>query len=1073
MPPNLIDLDQQVREIRGGAVGSPGAPFLSLAGGTMAGPLILNADPTTALGAATKQYVDAATNIVASCRLATAAALPTGIYTPIGGGVGDYITITATGVLTIDGQAVGLGDRILVKNQVSTNENGIYTCTTAGASGVQAVLTRATDFDQSSEITGAYTFVTTGTANTNSGWIVSSAGPFTVGVTAITFSSFSGVGGGPFLPLTGGTISGNLNVSGSFKVGTPTLTTSTSFGLSALGGVYTESAPLGLCFTATQFGANASLDLRRVNGTVAAGCTPVQSGQIVAGFHAGASVDTPGAGIQPALVDIAQIQCVATENYSFTPTGGASGFGLVGVTTDTAADTFTYTAHGLNNGDAVILQSLSLTTGISNGTYYYVVGKTANTFQLALTAGGAAINLTGSNDSCYVSNGISGNKWDFYTALNGTNAKQIALTLDNDKSAVFTGAFVPPTAAGFSLQTMKGVAGIPGWQFQRINGTLASPTAVTSGQQIAAFGFYGQYDTTVGHINQGAQILVKSTQAFTSANFGSQMLFQLANNTSSALATVLTLDQDQSATFTGAVTITGALTTGSYNPATLNIGSPYYTAATGGLAAAAPVLAESSSGFGLLFVGSQFAAIAATIDLRCIKGTIAAGTTPITSGTTLGGMHIGSSNDTVAALGAPSLVDNAQIYCVSTENYSTSASGSKWDIYTTANGTNVKSVAVTIGQDKSLTANGNIIGSTLLPPVAYPSAGLAFMDMTGVAAIPGLRLIRVNGTLASPTALTNAQTFGDLVFDGQYDTTPGDIKNGAVIAAQATAAWTSSSAGGAKLVFQTLPNGSATIVTALTLDQDQSATFAGAVSGITTLAIGGALSGVTSLAMTAGITGLTTISASGLVTTSGNLSTTGSGTLTVAGAATLSSTLGVTGAATLTDLTLTPTTSGGAATATMQGIAGFPFFNLIRINGTVGSPTAITNGQILGELLIGGQYDTTVGHTKGGALILASATAAWSAAATGGGKLTFQTLPNASASFATALVLDQDQSAAFSGNVGFYGVTPVAQPATVAVAPAGGTGTAAGGWDTAAHRDAAIATINACRTALRAVGLMA
>jgi hypothetical protein len=73
----------------------------------------------------------------------------------------------------------------------------------------------------------------------------------------------------------------------------------------------------------------------------------------------------------------------------------------------------------------------------------------------------------------------------------------------------------------------------------------------------------------------------------------------------------------------------------------------------------------------------------------------------------------------------------------------------------------------------------------------------------------------------------------------------------------------------------------------------------------------------------------------------------------------------------------------------------------------------------------------------------------------------------------TAITIDQDQSVLFAANVGFYGVTPVAQPATVAVAPAGGTGTAAGGWDTAAHRDVAITTINACRTALRAVGLMA
>lgn len=57
--------------------------------------------------------------------------------------------------------------------------------------------------------------------------------------------------------------------------------------------------------------------------------------------------------------------------------------------------------------------------------------------------------------------------------------------------------------------------------------------------------------------------------------------------------------------------------------------------------------------------------------------------------------------------------------------------------------------------------------------------------------------------------------------------------------------------------------------------------------------------------------------------------------------------------------------------------------------------------------------------------------------------------------------------------IGFFNATPVAQQATTAAAPAGGTGTAAGGWDTAGHRDTAITTINDMRTCLRNLGLMA
>jgi len=61
-----------------------------------------------------------------------------------------------------------------------------------------------------------------------------------------------------------------------------------------------------------------------------------------------------------------------------------------------------------------------------------------------------------------------------------------------------------------------------------------------------------------------------------------------------------------------------------------------------------------------------------------------------------------------------------------------------------------------------------------------------------------------------------------------------------------------------------------------------------------------------------------------------------------------------------------------------------------------------------------------------------------------------------------------------SGKLGFFGATPIIQPSgsAQAAAPAGGTGTAAGGWDTAAHRNSAIATINALRQALVDLGII-
>lgn len=177
------------------------------------------ADPTAATDAANKQYVDGVAqglDIKPSVLLATTAALGAYTYSPGNSGVGATITITATGVLTIDGTAVVQNNRILVKNETGayTNNttpsaafNGIYTVTTAGAVGVSAVLTRATDFDVNTEIPGAFTFVETGTTNQDRGFVCTTDAGATMGQTAITFVQFSSAGA--YTASTGITLSGS------------------------------------------------------------------------------------------------------------------------------------------------------------------------------------------------------------------------------------------------------------------------------------------------------------------------------------------------------------------------------------------------------------------------------------------------------------------------------------------------------------------------------------------------------------------------------------------------------------------------------------------------------------------------------------------------------------------------------------------------------------------------------------------------------------------------------------------------------------------------------------------------
>ena len=171
------------------------------------------ADPAQDQDAATKSYVDTVAQGLdpkASVVVATYTALPAYTYNNGTSGVGATITGAAVGVLTIDGVAVVLNDRVLVKNETGADApyNGIYLCTTAGAVGAAYVLTRATDFNQPAEMYSAFTFTETGTVNADTGWVCTnnSSSVIVVGTTDIVFTQFSGAGtysAGTGLTLTG------------------------------------------------------------------------------------------------------------------------------------------------------------------------------------------------------------------------------------------------------------------------------------------------------------------------------------------------------------------------------------------------------------------------------------------------------------------------------------------------------------------------------------------------------------------------------------------------------------------------------------------------------------------------------------------------------------------------------------------------------------------------------------------------------------------------------------------------------------------------------------------------------
>lgn len=147
------------------------------------------ADPTAAQDAATKAYVDATKqglDVKDSVRAATTA------------------DITLSGTQTVDGVVLVAGDRVLVKNQSTGSQNGIYNVVSGGA------WTRAADADASAEVTaGLFVFVEEGSSNADSGWVLTTDNPITLNTTALTFTQFSGAGqitAGAGLTKTGNTL---------------------------------------------------------------------------------------------------------------------------------------------------------------------------------------------------------------------------------------------------------------------------------------------------------------------------------------------------------------------------------------------------------------------------------------------------------------------------------------------------------------------------------------------------------------------------------------------------------------------------------------------------------------------------------------------------------------------------------------------------------------------------------------------------------------------------------------------------------------------------------------------------
>jgi len=304
-----------------------GASSLTLGGLTS---VAVTQDPTSALQLATKQYVDAVAeglHVHAACAAATTGTLASitgGTVTYNNGTAGVGATLTLSVALTVlDGYTLLNGDRVLVKNEATQANNGIYTWATGGL-----VLTRATDFDTAAEMaSGDFTFVINGTLYANTGWVQTD--PVTiVGTSPVTWVQFSGAGA--YTAGTGLTLTGTQ-----FSI-TNTAVTPTSYGSATQVGTFTVNAQ-------GQLTAASNATVTPAVGSITGLGTGVATALAVNVGSAGAFVTFNGALGTPSSGTVTNLTGTASININ----------GTVGATTPTTGNFTTVTA----------------TTGIFGGTF--------------------------------------------------------------------------------------------------------------------------------------------------------------------------------------------------------------------------------------------------------------------------------------------------------------------------------------------------------------------------------------------------------------------------------------------------------------------------------------------------------------------------------------------------------------------------------------------------------------------------------------------------------------------------------------------------------------------------------
>jgi hypothetical protein len=556
---------------------------LPKAGGTMTGNLVLNADPTASLQAATKQYVDtiaaAGIHYHTPARVEAPANLPS-TYDNGTSGVGATLTNSGTQVaIVIDGVALSSADRVLIYQQTDPAHNGVYTVTTVGSASTNWVLTRATDADSYGPSDpdalgqGDAFFISAGDTGAGETYVMTTVGTITFGTTGIVFTQISATAiysAGAGLTLTGQEFSLNTPVASATALATgrtigmtgDVVWTSAAFdgsgNVTGTATIQPDSVALGTDTTGNYVATGA------VSGTGLSGSSSSEGGTFTVTSNATALNTASTIVARDGSGDFAAgTVTAALSGNSTTATALATGR-TIGMTGDVVWTSASFDGSGNVTGTATIqANSVALgtdTTGnyvesVANGSY--LTGGGAASEGAALTLGVDATNLN--TASKVVARDASGNfaAGTITAALTGNASTATTLqTARNIGGVSFNGA-ADINLPGVNTAGNQNTSGNAATATLAVttSGNAGSATVLQTARTIGGVSFNGSANINLPGVNTGGNQDTSGTSAIstaatvTTSSAASAFKVPFANTTASTTGNYGLL-QDSTATFT-------------------------------------------------------------------------------------------------------------------------------------------------------------------------------------------------------------------------------------------------------------------------------------------------------------------------------------------------------------------------------------------------------------------------------------------------------------------------------------------------------------------------------------------